>query len=117
MCGMMGGMEKTTVYLTSRQKAALAQAAQAEGRSEAALIRAGIDAMVFRHIVAEAPPGESVALVDSPRDERPPGRRRPRWIDRASFVAFVGRTQADAGLRQDLEALAPGTTADERSLD
>ena len=32
---MMGGVEKTTVYLTTEQKAALARAAEAEGRSEA----------------------------------------------------------------------------------
>jgi hypothetical protein len=46
-------MEKTTVYLTSRQKAALARAARAEGRSEAELIREGIDAVTARHRVAE----------------------------------------------------------------
>src|SRR3989304_2208271 len=39
----MGGMEKTTVYLTAQQKTALARAAEAEGRSEARLIRAGVD--------------------------------------------------------------------------
>jgi hypothetical protein len=48
----MGGMEKTTVYLTSAQKQALARAARAEGRSEADLIREGIEA-VTRHRVAE----------------------------------------------------------------
>jgi hypothetical protein len=46
-------MEKTTVYLTSRQKAALARAARAEGRSEAELIREGIDTVTARHRVAE----------------------------------------------------------------
>ncbi len=38
-------MEKTTVYLTAAQKHALARAAKASGRSEADLIRQGIDAI------------------------------------------------------------------------
>lgn len=50
---MMGGMEKTTVYLTSDQKRALARAAAAEGRSEADLIREGISSVTARHRVAE----------------------------------------------------------------
>jgi len=41
----MYGMEKTTVYLTRTQKRALERAARAEGRSEAELIRDGIDAV------------------------------------------------------------------------
>jgi hypothetical protein len=50
---MMGGMEKTTVYLTPRQKAALRRAARATGRSEAELIREGIETITARHQVAE----------------------------------------------------------------
>jgi hypothetical protein len=50
---MMGGMEKTTVYLTSDQKRALARAAAAEGRSEADLIREGISSVTARHRLAE----------------------------------------------------------------
>jgi hypothetical protein len=49
----MGGMEKTTVYLTTNQKRALARASQATGRSEAELIRSGIDEVTSRHQVAE----------------------------------------------------------------
>jgi len=49
----MGGMEKTTVYLTSGQKRALARASRIEGRSEADLIREGIDSITGRHVVAE----------------------------------------------------------------
>jgi hypothetical protein len=49
----MGGMEKTTVYLTSGQKRALARASRIEGRSEADLIREGIDSITGRHRVAE----------------------------------------------------------------
>ena len=50
---MVYGMEKTTVYLTTAQKQALERAARSEGRSEAELIRQGIDAVTERHRVAE----------------------------------------------------------------
>jgi hypothetical protein len=46
-------MEKTTVYLTTGQKRALARAAKASGRSEADLIRDGIETVTSRHQVAE----------------------------------------------------------------
>jgi hypothetical protein len=49
----MGGMEKTTVYLTSEQKRSLARAAKLERRSEADLIREGIEAITNRHRTAE----------------------------------------------------------------
>src|SRR5258706_10103648 len=49
--GMMGGMEKTTVYLTESQKRALSQAAKVSGRSEAELIREGIDTVTSKHAV------------------------------------------------------------------
>jgi hypothetical protein len=51
--GIVGGMEKTTVYLTTDQKRGLARAARAEGRSEADLIREGIESVTARHRVAE----------------------------------------------------------------
>jgi hypothetical protein len=38
-------MEKTTVYLTSSQKRALERAARLTGRSEAELIREGVEAV------------------------------------------------------------------------
>jgi hypothetical protein len=41
-------MEKTTVYLTSEQKRALERAAREAGRSEADLIREGIDSVTRR---------------------------------------------------------------------
>lgn len=59
--GTMGGMDKTTVYLTSAQKRALARAARAEGRSEADLIREGIDVVTSRHRVSEP----TIPLFDS----------------------------------------------------
>jgi hypothetical protein len=50
---MLGGMEKTTVYLTANQKRALARAAEVSGRSEADLIREGVETVAARHQVAE----------------------------------------------------------------
>jgi hypothetical protein len=46
-------MEKTTAYLTSAQRRALARASRATGRSEAELIREGIDAVASEHRIAE----------------------------------------------------------------
>jgi hypothetical protein len=46
-------MEKTTVYLTEAQKRALARAARTVGRSEAELIREGVELVTARHAVAE----------------------------------------------------------------
>jgi hypothetical protein len=63
--GIMGGMEKTTVYLTEGQKRALRRAAQATGRSEADLIREGIDAVTTAHRIAEP----TVPLFDSGRKD------------------------------------------------
>jgi hypothetical protein len=51
--GIIGGMEKTTVYMTGRQKHALARAAKVTGRSEADLIREGIDTVTAAHKIAE----------------------------------------------------------------
>jgi hypothetical protein len=49
----MYGMEKTTVYLTEDQKEALAHAAKRSGRSEAELIREGVELVTARHRVGE----------------------------------------------------------------
>lgn len=46
-------MEKTTVYLTDAQKHALARTARATGRSEAELIREGIETVTSRHRFSE----------------------------------------------------------------
>ena len=45
----MYGMEKTTVYLTGAQKRALERVARITGRSEADLIREGVEAVAARH--------------------------------------------------------------------
>jgi len=107
----MGGMEKTTVYLTRQQKADLASAAAAQGRSEARLIRDGVDAVTARHRTGEAP----AMLADDARGlpSEAPSLDRPRWIARDDFVRLVLRHLADAGLRAELRDLAPGTTDDE----
>jgi hypothetical protein len=46
-------MERTTVYLTETQKRGLERAARISGRSEAELIREGVDVVTSRHQVAE----------------------------------------------------------------
>jgi hypothetical protein len=46
-------MERTTVYLTSAQKRALERAARVSGRSEAELIREGVELAAARHAAAE----------------------------------------------------------------
>ena len=111
MYGMMGGMEKTTVYLTTEQKAALTRAAEAEGRSEARLIRAGIDAVTGTHRVGEM----GSTLVAATRGIAPQvaAQHRPRWLDRDAFVRLIVPRQADSALRAELLDLAPGTTDDE----
>lgn len=50
---MMGGMEKTTVYLPDELKRALRRAARSSGRSEAELIREGIGLVTGTHRIAE----------------------------------------------------------------
>jgi len=109
MYGTLGGMEKTTVYLTSQQKAALARAAHADGRSEAGLIRDGIDAELARRAVVEAAAGygdEATARTEA--DNAAP--RQPRWIGRAEFLRRFAAWPADAALRGELRELAPETT-------
>lgn len=55
------GMEKTTVYLTAAQRRALARTARATGRSEAELIRQGVDEVTAGHRVSEP----TIPLFDS----------------------------------------------------
>jgi hypothetical protein len=107
----MGGMEKTTVYLTTAQKAALARAAQAEGRSEAHLIRAGVDAVVGSHRAGETRAAPARAAEVPGHQPTPAGR--PRWVERDAFVRILAAAQADPGLHEELRALAPDTTDDE----
>ncbi|MEI7742669.1 MAG: hypothetical protein WCK58_02835 [Chloroflexota bacterium] len=99
-------MEKTTVYLTSMQKEALARTAAAEGRSEALLIRAGIDVVTAGHRAAEA----AAHLAPSASALAPSTAARPRWIGREEFVRSILSRQADPGLRSELRVLAPDST-------
>lgn len=95
------------MYLTSAQKAALARAAGAEGRSEARLIRAGIDVVTARHSLAET----TAAIEPLVRgDESATAGGRPRWLPRDEFIRAVLRHPADPGLRDELRDLAPDTT-------
>jgi hypothetical protein len=116
--GMMYGMEKTTVYLTADQKAALARAAASEGRSEARLIRTGIDIVTARHRTAETPaPTYGPEAGDEAARSMPPlseTSSRPRWLPRGAFVREILRHPADAALRGELRDLAPGTTDEAR---
>jgi hypothetical protein len=107
----MGGMEKTTVYLTSEQKAALAQVAEAEGRSEARLIRAGIDVVTARHRAGESGTELVADIQELARTAQT--TVRPRWIDREAFIRLAIHRQTDAELRVELRDLVPGTTDDE----
>ncbi len=102
-------MEKTTVYLSTEQKAALAAAAREQGRSEAHLIRDGIAGVVARHRAGEA----AASLSTDPSSGVAEGgdrAGRSRWVSRESFVRLVVPVQADAALRAELRELAPDLT-------
>ena len=109
MYGTVGGMEKTTIYLTTEQKAALAAAAREQGRSEARLIREGIDGVLF---------GRRIAETATPLSGEPPagvpagdaGPAKPRWMSREAFARQVVPVQADPALRAELRDLAPDLT-------
>jgi hypothetical protein len=107
----MGGMEKTTVYLTIAQKEALARTAAAEGRSEALLIRAGVDVVTAGHRAAEHAPGLAPSAAAAPAEAPPHSTpTRPRWLAREAFVRDILARQADPGLRDELRDLAPDAT-------
>ena len=108
----MGGMEKTTVYLTSAQKQALARAAQAEGRSEAHLIREAIETVTARSGLAEDALRSGVGRGSPAAERVDAAANRPRWMARDEFVARFVVHPADAGLRAELRQLASGSTDD-----
>jgi hypothetical protein len=109
--GRMGGMEKTTVYLTTEQKRALERAAQAAGRSEARLIREGIEAVTATTGIAETRTPLAEKRAPGVGDGDDALVRRPRWVHRSELVRLLAQG-ADAGLRAELRRLAPGTTDD-----
>jgi hypothetical protein len=114
MYGIMGGMEKTTVYLTTDQKAALARAADAQGRSEARLIREGIEAITSGHRTGEAAAVFGERGPSEAEGAATGGARRARWISREEFVRGILCYQADADLRSELAEMSPDTTDDEK---
>ena len=107
MCGIVGGMDKTTVYLTSDQKRALAEVAESQGRSEARLIRDGIDEVIRRH-----GSGETAAPYGAAPLSATTLAVRPTWIGRDEFVRRFAHVQADPMLAAELRGLAPDTTDD-----
>jgi hypothetical protein len=108
----MGGMEKSTVYLTMEQKAALAKAAAAQGRSEARLIRDGVDVVTGGRRVAEASGALGTHTQEPPDADVAVAAGRSRWLTRDAFVRSVVRDQADPALARELRELAPDTTDD-----
>jgi len=103
-------MEKTTVYLTAAQKDALARTAAAEGRSEALLIRAGVDVVTAGHRAAEAVPTLTPSASPASPSAASWPTSRPRWMARDEFVRGILASQADPGLRAELRQLAPDST-------
>ena len=65
MYGNMYGVKKTTVYLPDELKRDLERAAAATGRSEAELIRRGVESI----IATEAPPRPRIPLFRSGRPD------------------------------------------------
>ena len=118
MYGSVGSMEKTTVYLTTEQKAALAAAAREQGRSEARLIRDGIAEVLAGREAREAPEARvareaPASVADQPRhdvDGRDELGVRPRWVSREAFVGQFVNAQADHALSNELRDLAPDLT-------
>lgn len=115
MYGSVGNMEKTTVYLTTEQKAALAAAAREQGRSEARLIRDGIAEVLAGRVAREAPEAREApaSIADQPRHDvggRDELGVRPRWVSREAFVRQFVDAQADSALSTELRDLAPDLT-------
>ena len=67
-----------------------------------------------RVVLALVESGEDVTItVDGlPVGRIVPMERRPRWVARRVLFERLHRIQADAGLANDLDALAPDTTDD-----
>lgn len=118
MYGSVGSMEKTTVYLTTEQKAALAAAAREQGRSEARLIRDGIAEVLAGREAREAPEAREAreapaSIADQPRHDvggRDELGVRPRWVSREAFVRQFVDAHADSALSTELRDLAPDLT-------
>jgi prevent-host-death family protein len=67
-----------------------------------------------RQVLEQVEAGEDVFITVDGREVARVTQvsRKPRWVPKRAFVADLRRVQADAGLRADLEELAPDTTDD-----
>lgn len=67
-----------------------------------------------RQVLEQVEAGEDVVITVDGRAVARVTRvsRKPRWVPKATFFADLRRVQADAGLRTDLDELAPDTTDD-----
>ncbi len=67
-----------------------------------------------RQVLERVEAGEDVIITVDGREVARVTRvaRKPRWVPRGAFLADLRRVQADAGLRADLDELAPDTTDD-----
>lgn len=67
-----------------------------------------------RQVLEQVESGEDVFITVDGREVARVTQvsRKPRWVPRGAFLADLRRVQADAGLRADLDELAPDTTDD-----
>ena len=67
-----------------------------------------------RQVLEQVEAGEDVFITVDGREVARVTRvsRKPRWVPKGVFFADLRRVQDDAGLRHDLEELAPDTTDD-----
>jgi prevent-host-death family protein len=67
-----------------------------------------------RQVLEQVEAGEDVFITVDGREVARVTQvsRKLRWVPKRAFVADLRRVQADAGLRADLEELAPDTTDD-----
>lgn len=69
MYGTIYGVKRTTIYLTEAQKAELEAIAGRTGRTEAQLIREGVDRVIGDHLPEARRPGPLFALDDPLLDD------------------------------------------------
>lgn len=66
---MMYGVKRTTIYLTDLQKEQLKRLAARTTRTEADLIREGVDQVLVAHLPRQRKPGVLFALSDPVLDD------------------------------------------------
>jgi prevent-host-death family protein len=67
-----------------------------------------------RQVLERVEAGEDVFITVDGREVARVTRvsRTPRWVPKGTILSELRRVQADAGLRADLDELAPDTTGD-----